>query len=265
MGTTEPRTRWSLVIGGARGLGAACALELAKRGHSMILTYRASQDAANVVCGAALGAGAPSATPVHLDLVDPAACERQVLELLATHGPPSCLVHSAAELLRAPLTRTDVESFARTLTVNCTSAYAVARSVGLSMYEAGEGSMVLLSSVIGPLGARDRVAYATSKAGLIGMTKALAVELAPAVRVNAIVLGTFATEMNRSLIDDQVALAGVTSRIPLCRLGEPLEVGKLATFLLCDSSFVTGAAWELDGGLSARLSTPAGDPGHLTA
>jgi NAD(P)-dependent dehydrogenase (short-subunit alcohol dehydrogenase family) len=257
--------RWALVVGGSRGLGAACAVHLARRGHSIAFTYHRNVAAANATTTALLDAGAPTVQSLAMDLADPVACELSVLAFIDELGPPHCLVHSAAELVRASVADTDIDTFARTLTTNCTSAYAVARTAGLAMHGVGGGSITVLSSVIGPLGVRDRVAYATSKAGLIGMAKALAVELAPTVRVNAIMLGTFATDMNEALQDDAAALEALQARVPLARLGNADEVGQVAAFLADEATFVTGAVWEVDGGVSARLATPTGDPSARAA
>lgn len=257
--------RWALIVGGSRGLGAACAEALARRGYAIALTYHSNVDAAETVRTLLSTAGAPWVRTLAMDLADPLDCEHSVQGLLDEFGPPQCLVHSAASLLRASLAETDTASFAQNLTVNCTSAYAISRVVGLAMQQAGTGSITLLSSVIGRLGVRDRVAYGTSKAGLIGMAKCLAVDLAPAVRVNAIVLGTFDTDMNDGLRHDEVALAALVSRVPLSRLGKANEVGSVVAFLADSATFVTGAAWEIDGGTSARLATPSGDPLPLTS
>ena len=250
---------WALVVGGSRGLGAACALKLAASGRPIVLTYRSDAHAAESVRQRALEGGAPAARTLLLDVHDPANSEQSVAALIDEVGPHQCLVHSAAELLRASVEETDIAAFNRVLTANCTSAYAIARTCGLAMRAAGGGSITLLSSVIGPFGVRDRVAYATSKAGLIGMTKALAVELAPTVRVNAITLGTFATDLTEALQADPAALRLLAARVPLQRLGDPDEVGTVVALLAQEASFVTGAVWEIDGGITARLATPAGD------
>lgn len=250
---------WALVIGGSRGLGAECALALAARGYAIALSYKANDAAARAVCDGALAAGAAFARSFAVDLSDPDSCAAAVDATIAELGPPRCVVHSAGEVLRASVDDTDVASFAHMLRVNCTSAYAVSRIASRAMRQAG-GSITLLSSVIGPFGVRDRVAYAASKSGLIGLSKALAVELAPAVRVNAVMLGTFATDMNTALMRDQAALDTLTARVPLARLGTAEEVGRVVAFLADEAAFVTGAVWEVDGGVTARLATPTGDP-----
>ncbi len=259
MTSDDIRSGWALVVGGSRGLGAECALALAARGYAIVLSYKSNETAAQDVCARALAAGAPFARCFAMDLLDCDGCAAALDASIAELGPPRCVVHSAGEVLRASMEQTDVASFARLITVNCTSAYAIARVAGLAMREAG-GSITLLSSVIGPFGVRDRVAYATSKSAVIGLSKALAVELAPSVRVNAVMLGTFATEMNAALLQDENALHSLTARVPLARLGTAEEVGRVVAFLADEATFVSGAVWEVDGGVSARLATPSGDP-----
>ncbi len=250
---------WMLVVGGSRGLGASAALHLAVAGRPLVVTYHSASGPAEDVCRRAGAAGAPDVRAIRLDLGDPYACERAVAELIKELGPPSVLVHSAAHLARASLAATSVADFETSMRINCTSAYAIARTCGLAMRGGHGGSITLLSSVIGPFGVRDRVAYAASKAGVIGLTKAMAVELAPTVRVNAVMLGTFATDMNKSLMGDESALSALSARVPLGRLGEADEVGRVVALLAQGATFVTGAVWEVDGGITARLATPSGD------
>ncbi len=253
---------WTLVIGGSRGLGAASAVALAGAGHPVVVTYRSDDAAAQRMVGDAAAAGAPWARAEALDLGDPAACEEHASALLAELGPPCAVVLSAARLLRASLAATTVDTFADVITTNCVSPYAVLRTCGLAMADGPGGSLTVLSSMIGPFGVRDRVAYATSKASLLGLTKALAAELAPRVRVNAIVLGTFATDMNAGLVADPDSLRTLESRVPLGRLGTPEEVGRVVELLALRATYVTGAVWEVDGGVTGRLATPSGDPAN---
>lgn len=255
---SEPR--WTLVVGGSRGLGAACARHIAQGGQPVVVTYRLDLRAAKAVEHDIRAAGAPWSRVAEMELNDPKQCESRIESLMDDLGPPGAVVLSAAQLLQASLRDTPVDDFAAQLTCNCTSPYAIARTCGLAMRAAGSGSITMLSSVIGPFGVHDRVAYATSKAGLIGMTKALAVELAPQVRVNAVVLGTFATDITARLQEDRPALRALESRVPLGRLGTADEAAVVVALLAQQAHFVTGAVWEVDGGTSARLATPSGDP-----
>jgi len=251
---------WALIIGGSRGLGAACAQHLAREGDAIVLSYLSDEDAAARVIGACGSEGAPWARAIQLDLNEPRLCESRVAELIEELGPPTSVVVSAGRLLASSLEDTTVHDFASVLNVNCVAPFAISRTAGLLMRRARQGSITFLSSVHGCYGVRDRIAYATSKAGLIGMTKALSVELAPYVRVNAVVLGTMATDMTVSLQADSAGLQALEARVPLGRLGQPDEVATVVAMLARRATFVTGAAWEIDGGTTARLATPIGDP-----
>lgn len=253
-------TSWALIIGGSRGLGAACARHLAREGDAIVLSYLSDADSAARVVDACGRAGAPWARSIQMDLSEPTRCEPLVAELIEELGPPASVVVSAGRLLASSLEDTTVRDFADVLTVNCVAPFAIARTAGLAMRQAQQGSITFLSSVHGCYGVRERLAYATSKAGLLGMTKALSVELAPYVRVNAVVLGTMATDMTESLQADRVGLQALEARVPLGRLGRPDEAAEIVATLARRATFVTGAAWEVDGGTTARLATPIGDP-----
>ncbi len=241
--TGNQQTSWALIIGGSRGLGAACAQRLAREGDAIVLTYLSDQDSAARVVDACGVEGARSARAVQMDLNEPAACAAGVAKLIEELGPPTSLVVSAGRLLARSLEDTTVDDFAAVLNINCVSPFAIARAAGPAMRKARRGSITFLSSVHGCYGVRERLAYATSKAGLIGMTKALSVELAPHVRVNAVVLGTMATDMTESLQADPVGLHALEARVPLARLGRPDEVAAVVATLAHQATFVTGAAW----------------------
>ena len=254
------RSPWALIVGGSRGLGAACAKHLAREGDPIVLTYLSDKDAAARAVDGCGAEGAPWARAVQLDLNQPALCESRVAELVEELGPPTSVVVSAGQLLMRSISDTTVDDFASVLNVNCVAPFAIARAAGLPMRRARRGSITFLSSVHGRYGVRERVAYATSKAGLIGMMRALSVELAPYVRVNAVVLGTMATDMTVSLQADSTALKALEARVPLGRLGQPDEMATVVATLAHRATFVTGAAWEIDGGTTARLAAPLGDP-----
>lgn len=256
-------TSWALVVGGSRGIGAACAETLAREGRGVVVTYRVDRAAAERVCERAKARGATWARPVALDLSGPESAEATVRGLVEELGAPGCLVHSGGELLRASIADTDVEQFQHALVVNCVGAYAVSRVVSLAMREAGSGSIVFVSSVIGPLGVRERVAYGASKSALNGMARALAAELAPVVRVNVVMPGTVDTDMTVGLNNDPEAKQQLLERTPLGRLATAQDIADVISMLSDGATYVTGVTWEVDGGLMSRLATPGGDPQPL--
>lgn len=255
-----PETRWALVTGGSGGLGAETAAALAARGFDVVVAFGHRAAAAARVAERIRHEGADAAT-VHLDLADPSGCVAVVEELVGDRGAPSAVVHVAGELLRSSLADTSDEALEHIFRVNVFAPFAIDRTVAPVMRSRPTGgSITHVASVIGPLGSRDRTAYAASKSALVGLTRALAVELAPNVRVNCVLPGLFDTEMNAGLRADPTALAGVAARIPQGRLGRPAECASVVAFLADnEASYVTGTCLEVDGGLANRLAVPSSD------
>ncbi|MQA79809.1 MAG: SDR family oxidoreductase [Streptosporangiales bacterium] len=257
-----PETRWALVTGGSGGLGAETAVALAARGFDVVVAYGRRADVAEGVAERVRNGGVDAAT-VRLDLDDPSACAAVVGALVGERGAPSAVVHVAGALLRSSLADTSDEALDRIFRVNVFAPFAIDRTVAPGMRtQPSGGSIIHVASVIGPLGSRHRTAYAASKSALIGLTRALAVELAPTIRVNCVLPGLFDTEMNDALRADPAALASVAARIPQGRLGRPAECGAVVAFLADnEASYVTGTCLEVDGGLTYRLAVPSSDSG----
>lgn len=248
----------AVVTGGSRGLGAAIARALAADGFTVRLTYQSRADDAQRVVAEIERAGG-TATCAPLDLGDLRGVEEFARECAA--GEPTVLVNNAGDVLRAPVPDVGTEELTRSLAINCTAPYLLARAVAPGMTARGGGTIVNISTILAVVGGQDRVAYTTSKAALIGLTKALAVELAPAVRVNAVLPGLFATDLNAGLLADEQRLRAITDRVPLGRLGTVEELAGLVAFLASPGgAYVTGVAWEVDGGVLARIALPMGDP-----
>jgi 3-oxoacyl-[acyl-carrier protein] reductase len=249
----------AIVTGGSRGLGAAIAGGLARDGYHVHLTFRTREDRAkDVIASLKRNGGSAECSPLDLNDLDAVAdfAER----LCSVEVTPKVLVNCAAELVNLPFEDTEVKMFVGSLIVNCVAPFLLSQRLGQKMRDNGGGSIVNVSSVLAVVGGHDRVAYTTSKAALIGLTKALAVELSPSVRVNAILPGLFVTDMNASLLGDEQRLGEVARHIPLRRLGSPEEFAEVATFLAGPrSGYVTGAIWEVDGGVLSRSSLPSGD------
>lgn len=255
----------AVVTGGSGDLGAAICRALAGAGFDVCLTYHRSADAAAAVVRAVEAAGG-AAEAVALDLGD--------LDAVAAFGAeqgeggvrggrgaiPSVLVNCAGEVLRIRGQDLTPAQMSGSMTLNCLAPFTLTMALLPGMRALGGGLVLNVGSVLASVGAHERVAYTTSKAALVGLTRSLAVELAPTVRVNALLPGLFATEMNAGLLADEAALAEVAGRIPLRRLGQPEELAALVAFLAGPGGvYVTGVAWEVDGGLLARIALPAGD------
>jgi NAD(P)-dependent dehydrogenase (short-subunit alcohol dehydrogenase family) len=167
-------------------------------------------------------------------------------------GPISVVVNSAGVCNPRAVARFDGDDWQRTISVNLTGTYFVSRECGLRMREADGGTIVNIGSEMGVMGAPDHVAYAASKAGVAGLTRALAAEFAPTVTVNAVSPGPVDTPMLHAELamdaDPGAALEKEISRIPLRRLGGAEEVATAVLFLATDAGYATGMTMAFDGG-----------------
>jgi meso-butanediol dehydrogenase / (S,S)-butanediol dehydrogenase / diacetyl reductase len=244
--------RIAVVTGGAKGIGAAVARALAREGAEVIAIDLDEE------AGAALAAAVPGVTFVACDTADEKALERA----LAPHDRLDVMHANAG--IGTPGLAVDVAQAAwnRVLDVDLTGAFLASRLAMRRMQTHG-GAIVLTSSVHALATGVEASAYAAAKAGLLGLTRALAVEGAPArIRVNAVLPGPVDTPMIRAHTDVQpdpaAALAALGDWTPLRRIAQPEEIAEVVLFLASDAaSYVTGAAVPVDGGLLARLGGPA--------
>jgi NAD(P)-dependent dehydrogenase (short-subunit alcohol dehydrogenase family) len=237
----------ALVTGASSGIGAATARAFAAQGAQVALLSRPSDrlDALAGELDGAIGIAADVSQPAQVA----AAVERTEREL----GPVDVVVNSAGIAWPIPLGELEPERWREVIDVNLSGSFYVAREAGLRMVASGRGgSIVNLGSELSVLGMGMFVAYCTSKAGLIGLTKALAAELAPLVRVNAVCPGPVVTPMMTGAHDAQedpaAAYAHTRGRVPLGRFGEPEEIAEGILYLAADASLATGAILHLDGG-----------------
>ena len=171
------------------------------------------------------------------------------------HGKLDGLINNAGIQHRRPLTEFELEDFDRVMKTNLRASWLLSREAVRLMQGQGSGSIINIASIMGPQARKTISAYTTSKAGVVGLTKALAVELGPqGIRCNGIAPGFFATEMNTALVNDSEFTAFVSERTPMQRWGDPDELGGAAIFLLSKAaSYVNGNVIFVDGGLACQV------------
>jgi 3-oxoacyl-[acyl-carrier protein] reductase len=243
--------RTALVTGGSRGIGRACCVRLAQAGAKVAINYCSNEAAARETARTVEAAGG-TALAVRADVSSPHDVERMVAEITSRLGPVDLLVNNAGVFDYVSHTETTPEIWRRTLDVNLTGAYYVTWAVKDSMIARGYGRIVNMASISALDPRPMSIAYAASKAGLVGFTKSVAAALAPHnIRVNAVAPGLIETE-----ILDGVAPATLERLIdatPMKRIGTPEEVAGLVFFLLSDeSAFITGQTLVTDGGRVMR-------------
>jgi 3-oxoacyl-[acyl-carrier protein] reductase len=238
-----------LVTGGSRGIGRACAVALAAAGHRVALCYRADKEGAAETAAAIIEAGG-EALPVAADVADPAALDGAMKEIESTWGPVQILVNNAGVTRDGLLMRMSDEQWGEVLRTNLDGAFYAIRRATPGMIRGRFGRIVNLGSAIGFTGAAGQVNYAAAKAGLLGLTRSVARELASRnVTCNLVAPGPISTAMFDAISEErQAQLVGL---VPLGRLGTPEEVGATVAFLCSEAAgYITGAAIPVDGGAS---------------
>lgn len=242
----------AVITGASKGLGKAMALALAQAGARLALISRDAQLLEQTAAETrALGA------TVHAyvaDLLQEQAVNNLGRQLAADFGKIQILINNAGVNVRKAVTDFTLDEWRMVLDTNLTGAFLMCRAVIPLMTGQGWGRILNMTSIMSHVALAGRSAYAASKAGLLGFTKALALELAPeGITVNGISPGPFATEMNRPLLTNPELSQFFLSRIPLGQWGQVEDIGALAVFLCSDHArFITGADILVDGGWTAQ-------------
>jgi NAD(P)-dependent dehydrogenase (short-subunit alcohol dehydrogenase family) len=244
--------RVALVTGASRGLGRAIALALGEAGAALVLNGR---NADRLAAAAALAqARGIQAIGVPADVSDEAQVGQLAARARDQFGHVDILVNNAGVNLRKDLTAFTLAEWREVLDTNLTGAFLVCRAIVPLMQGRGYGRIINLTSIMSHVALPGRTAYAASKTGLLGLTRALALELAPErITVNGISPGPVATEMNAPILQSVELSREFTARIPLGRWGAEDEVARLALFLCSEAAaFMTGTDLVLDGGWTAQ-------------
>lgn len=233
-----------LITGGSRGIGAACVRKFAHEGAAVCFVYKSSHAKAEML------AKETGAAPICADLSDKKQATDTVKKAAEIMGGIDVLVNNAGVCHFSLFTDESDAQIDEILSANLTSAIVCAREAAKFMVAEHYGRIINVSSVWGISGASCEAIYSATKAGLIGLTKALAKELGPSsITVNCIAPGVIDTDMNASLTPE--TLKELANETPLCRIGNPDEVSELALFLASEkAAFITGQTIAIDGGFA---------------
>lgn len=245
--------RRALVTGGAKGLGRVMAGALAEAGAEVAITSRtlsecqAAADEIRAFTGRRTFA-------VAADVAQSSEIERLAVAVESALGPVDILVNNAGVNIRGSVEELSEADWDAVITTNLKAPFLCARAFGPGMCRRGWGRVINLGSILSVIAIPGRAPYASSKAGLLNLTRVLALEWATkGVTVNAICPGPFATDMNKQLLDDPVKYKAFVEKIPMNRWGELHEIAGTAVFLASDAaSFITGSALFIDGGWTAQ-------------
>ena len=239
----------ALVTGGSRGIGRAICLELARQGAAVAVNYAGNEQAAQETVEACRALGV-QAEAFQADVSDPAACESLIAQVKERFGRLDILVNNAGVTRDGLLMTAKPEDFDKVLDTNLKGAYFCMKAAAKVMMRQRYGRIVNLSSVVGLRGNPGQTGYAASKAGVLGLTKAAAKELASRnITVNAVAPGFIETDMTAVL--PEKAKTAMLATIPMAAPGQPEDVARAAAiFARPESAYITGQVLCVDGGMA---------------
>jgi len=245
--------RVALVTGGARGLGLTMATALAEAGADVAISGRSRQACEESADGIAAATGR-RARAFEADVTSAADVDRLAAGVESALGKIDILINNAGINIRGPIQDLSESDWDAVIDTNLKGPWLCARAVGPAMVKRGWGRVINIGSILSVIAMPGRTPYASSKAGVVSMTRVLALEWAgTGVTANAICPGVFGTELNRPLMNDPVKYKEFVAQIPMGRWGEVHELAGAAVYLASEaSSYMTGSSLFVDGGWTAR-------------
>jgi len=244
--------RVAVVTGASQGLGKAMALALAAEGARVALISRSREPLLALAADIQAAGGIAGVFPA--DVTSEEQVRQICHDIVGRFGEVHILINNAGINVRKSIDDLNLDDWHNVMNTNVTSAFLMCRALLPHMRGRGYGRIINLTSIMSRVSMPNRVAYSASKAALLGMTRALALELASeGITVNGISPGPFVTEMTRPLLADAAVSAQMVASVPLGRWGKPEEVGQLAVYLCSEeAAFITGTDVLIDGGWTAR-------------
>lgn len=236
-----------VITGGSRGIGRACALLFASKGYDVLLGYNTNKAAAEETLAAVSSYGVKCAA-FSADISKKDEARRLILKAMFEFGKIDVLVNNAGIARAAIMTDVTENDFSELFSTNVGGVYFTSQAAIPEMINAGGGKIINISSMWGQVGASCETLYSATKAAIIGLTKAMAKELAPSgITVNCVAPGVIDTEMNACYDED--TMADLCEKTPLARLGTPEDVAGAVYFLASEhGSFITGETVSVNGG-----------------
>lgn len=238
----------ALVTGSSRGIGRAIALELGKKGVNVAVNYAGNESKAEEVVQELKSLGV-TAIKIRANVADESDVKAMVKEVIQTFGTIDILVNNAGITKDNLLMRMKVEEFDDVIETNLKGAFLCTKAVSRPMMKQKAGKIINIASIVGVSGNAGQANYVAAKAGMIGLTKSTAKELATRnILVNAVAPGFISTDMTEVLTDEQKS--AILSTIPLEKLGEPEDIANVVCFLASDDAkYITGQTIRVDGGM----------------